>query len=213
MSGKPFTPDNHPSIIRPMGLVIVLISCLFLSACALFSRYADFDAEKEGLVAVQTTKNLENRTETCFYVLAGWQRAMKTDSIQADEAVVYYVPHGCFESYIDKNSNSVRNRLLRVALTDEQGQPCDVPDIMEKIFTQIALIHHDLFRIRIFDLDGEYFVYVDLNVNLHDPNHLLYYHPEADALFYLFTFENEVVEQIQILSLERLHDLYPKKDK
>lgn len=193
-----------------VGLVPLLILSLVLNGCSLFPRHTDIDVEAEGLIAVQTKKKIEKRTETRFYALAKVRRAMTIDSFQADEAVIYTVPWDCFESYIE--NGSIRNRVRRVALTDEQGQPCEVPDVMEDIFEKIAQTNHDMLEIRIFDVSGEYFIYAELNVNLHSPNVLLYYHPDADAFFDLFTFENEEVEQIQILSLERLHNLYSKNN-
>ena len=57
------------------------------------------------------------------YLLASKRRIHSCDPFTADEATVYYVPSECFDAYIDRAQNKVLNRLVSVAVTDENGMP------------------------------------------------------------------------------------------
>lgn len=169
------------------------------------SRLALFDPAAEGLLVVETIDKHEENPASHYYVLADGLRATHTDAIEPDSATIYEVPLDCIESYIDRNK--VLNRLNYIAVTDEDGNPLPAPAIMEKIFPEIAKLEHDCLTTRIFEIAGEYFVYAELNVNLWCPCALYYYHQETGKLLELYTFSEESIRQIQILSRERLQKL------
>ena len=168
-----------------------------------------FDAAAEGLLEVRTEIVDRDRHigEQRSYILADGFRIMAGTDLEPDPATVYLVPYGCFESYIDHRQNKVLNRLIRVAVTDEKEVPCPAPDIMQDIFPAISELEHDLFTVQIFEDAGEYFVYVEKNVNLWSPCALYYYDREAKRLTELYTWDDEKVVGIRMISADRLHAL------
>lgn len=184
--------------------IMLLIS---LCACSNSSGYDEFDDASEGIIEVQTVRYTGTGTENQYYVLANHQRIKPCNPFSTDEATIYKVPNDCFESYVDKKQNKVLNRLIHVALTDENGNPCKTSDSMEDIFQQIASLEHDLFNIKIFDVSGHYFIYVELNVNWSDPCDIYYYDQAHDRLIKLAGFDNQELITVRILSEERLKEL------
>ena len=70
-----------------------------------------------------------------------------------------------------------------------------------------AIVKVNVMRSSQVDIDGEYFVYVEFNVNLWSPNSIYYYNQPSDKLIELYTFNAEDVQGIHILSPEKLHEL------
>ena len=189
-------------------LIATLPVCLFVSLFA-FSRLY-FNVSTAGLIQVITDRAYsvhDNEPDKLNYVIGTGERVMQCDLFDPDPCIVYNVPNGCFVSYIDSNENKVLNRLEHIAVEDKDNNPCEMPDGMNGIFSQIACLEHDLMTIRIFDLDGERFVYVEMNVNLITPCSLFYYNKINDRLIKLYTFENRMIQGIHIVSKERLHNL------
>ena len=76
---------------------------------------------------------------------------------------------------------------------------------MDDIFKKIALLEHDLLTVRIFDISGEYFVYVELNVNLWTPCSLYYYNQDSRELIQLFEFSNKETNLFEELDDEMVN--------
>lgn len=185
----------------------ILLILLFLGKQDSKQLYDQFDMDSDGLIQVCTQpahRNDDKTAKTAYYAIADRKRFMPCDSFAADDAAVYQVPNDCFEAYID---GKVLNRLVRVEIQDEHYRPCDQLPIMDDIFKQIALLEHELLTVRIFDISGEYFVYVELNVNLWTPCSLYYYHQERRELIQLYKFADQETKGIHILSADRLHGL------
>ena len=204
--------------LRRAGIVLLLTLLTLYGAAVLLFAWATqrftpplsrFDAASEGIVEVQTEIGVnggKEEGERRNYVIAA-DRIMSSPDFAADPMTVYYVPWDCFESYIDHDQNKVLNRLIRIAVTDEREKPCDVPEAMRTIFPLIAGLEHDMMNIRIFDLSGEYFVDLETNVNLWSPCKLYYFDQETGTLQKLYTWDDERVLGIHILSADRLHGL------
>lgn len=191
-------------------LCLSLSGCVFLSGCENESDDASSDIEAEGIVAVNTLRlygDGDAEPKVRSYVIADGRRAVSCGPVVADGTTVYDVPDGCFISYIDREQNEVLNRLARVEVTDEQGNPLDPPAVMEDIFEQIAELEHELMGIRVFDVGGEYFLHAEANVNWWTPCSFYYYNRQTHKLVELYTFSDEAVRSLRVLSIEKLRAL------
>lgn len=195
---------------KPSGCCILLIIpalvmlLLFVWNWSSKPEYDQFEIGTEGIIQVQTRMG-SGADRLQSFAVADRHRLMPCDPFPVDEATIYQVPYGCFKSYID--NNKVLNRLVRVEIRDEAGQPCGQFPIMDDIFQQIATLEHDLFVVRIYDVSGEYFVYVELNVNWWDPCDLYYYDQERHELIQLYELAEKETVGIHIVSTDRLHQL------
>lgn len=175
------------------------------------TSYDSFDIGSEGLICVKTQQIYQaDDTETApqYYAIADHERYKPCDPFEPDESTVYNVPLGCFCSYIDHEKNKVLNRLDHVAITDEHGNPLKPSQVINDIFKQVAALEHDLLKVRIIDISGEYFVYVELNVNLWTPCSLYYYNQENHELIRLYEFSDRETLELYIVSVDRLHNLH-----
>lgn len=195
---------------RPLAALMCILFCLAAPACTASAPFSDtFDTEAEGLVQVQTVSIYaeDGDPASLDLVIADGKRVKTCAPFTADASTVYLVPQGCFEAYIDRDSNRVLNRLVRVAVTDENGVEAEPPEIMDAVFCAIARLEHDLMTVKIFDVDGEIFVYAEKNVNLWIPCSLYYFDRTDRRLVELYTFDGREVRSLHVLSADRLHSL------
>lgn len=191
-------------ILFVIGLVLLLLWDWYKGQ----SQYAQFDLASEGLIQASVTKEEPDKTTGIQYLaVADGPRLMTCDPFEADAMTVYYVPMDCFESYIDREANKVLNRLVYIEIQDEEGNRCNSSPVIDDIFHQIALLEHDLFTLKIYDVSGEYFVYVELNVNWWLPCSLYYYNQIRGELIPLYTLSDQETTGVHVLSTDRLHDL------
>lgn len=193
--------------MRWNSALFCLLLCAFvlLTGCACQRAYDDFDPEAEGLVDVQTQYTDDGETVQRQYTLASGGRIRPAEVFAADAAAFYDVPHGCFGSYID--GNRVLNRLAYVDLLDAEGEHVEITADIEGIFQCLEQLEHDLFRIRIIETGGEYFAYVELNVNWWSPCTLYFYNREQQRLVELYRWNGEEVTALHIRSAEGLRAL------
>lgn len=184
---------------------VLLTGCVRQQARDDFNPEDDFDPEAEGLVDVQTQYTDDGKTVQRQYTLASGGRICPAQAFTADAAAFYDVPHDCFETYID--DNKVLNRLTHVELLDAEGERVEITEDIEGIFQCLEQLEHDLFKIRIIETSGEYFAYVELNVNWWKPCTLYYYNRERQRLVELYCWNYEEVTALHIRSAEALRTL------
>ena len=206
-----------PAAVLLLGLVLLgltlggmFLGGMLLASCNFEAKpdWDAFDAATEGILQVRTCYPGPDESQVVeYFAIADGERLKPCDPFVADDMTIYYVPHQCFESYIDRDKNMVLNRLNYVAVTDEEGTRLETPPIAQDIFEQVAHLEHDLFGIKLFALEDEWFVYVELNVNWWLPCDLYYYNATEKKLVELVEFNNKEVQGLHILSRDRLHGL------
>lgn len=177
---------------------------LILTACTAEKEWDAFDPNEVGIVDVEIRPANREETQSEFYVLAPKKRIQPAEAYVNDDLRVYSVPYGCFEAYVDRESNSVLNRLDHIELHDEAGNDVIIDSEVERLFQHIASLQHDMFNVKILVTDDEYFVYREENVNWQTPCVLYHYNRKADSLVELYTWQDCEVVGIQIRSLARL---------
>ena len=113
------------------------------------------------------------------------------------------------DSFKYSGKNSINTEYI---LKDENNKICELTDVTRDIYEEVVeTFEHDCFKVEIFQIDDEYFVYAELNVNLWSPCCLYYYNQTTKKLIELYTFDDEGINGIHIISKERLHSLGMKK--
>ncbi|MBQ3575551.1 MAG: hypothetical protein IJA26_07760 [Clostridia bacterium] len=108
-----------------------------------------------------------------------------------NEAEIYLSHYDNFSCSVE--DGKVVNRLVDTKLTDLDGNPVeDIEnrEIIDRIFEKAAEIDHDIFRMVIIELDGEYFAQVNLNVNWVCPCDVYYYDSVDDSFREIYSFEH-----------------------
>ena len=200
---------NVKSSFRRVKLNITVI--VFILCTVLIILLSPFSIHflQDGVIQVNTNRPYsvhDNEPDEISFTIAMGQRVIKTKPISPDFWKVYNVPSDCFDSYI--SSNRVLNRLVYRALFDEDNNPCEITETMYEIFEQIALLEHNLMVIKVYDVGGEIFVYIVLNVNLITPCYLYYFNQSTHKLIEMASFENRAIQGIHIMSEDRLHSFW-----
>ena len=191
--------------------VIVIILVILASVCIalILNHFLLWNNITNARIIQVSTKRPysvhDNEPYELNLVIAKYQQTMECEAFEADPWIVYNVPRDCFESYL--SNNKVLNRLVYVAVKDEDDNICETPAVINDIFKQIEHLEHDLMTIRIYNVKDEFFVYVELNVNWWTPCSLYYYNQLNKRLIELKTFSNRSIEGIKILSTTILHEL------
>lgn len=195
--------------MKKEGLALLLAIGLILagSGCSIQIGETSFDLATEGLVMVKTRPDpysLEDlpESENRSYAIASHGRLMRTAFTPSPDTVFYTVPDGCFDWYSNK-----ANKLNRIALVDADGNEASLPlDILEPLFREIGKINHAVLLVQIIQSGDAVFAYVELNVNLWSPCRLYYYRQEDEKLTELYTFNDERIVDLAVLSPERLRE-------
>lgn len=183
---------------KPLALPALLcVLCLLFAGCHRTSAaLSQFDPEAVGLVMVETAE--ENNGKIKRYAIAAGKTAMEIDSFDPQGMVEYFVPDVFTLG---------DNRVIELRLLDETGNEVPVTREAADVCYAMKDVGHDVLQCRIFYVGDEIFVSVMLNVNLWTPYRFYYYDQTSRKLVWLYTFANEDVTAIRVLSRERLASL------
>ena len=191
--------------------MLTVLAALFLTVCILICIvyfrgpiYGKFDIDKEGLVAVKVvgeasimTKTKQGQVE--YFALDSHERRMKIDAFEPDKAKKYTIPSSCF--------TLGENLVIEYKLYDEAGKEAPVTREIADICEAMKDVGSDVMDVQVFDIGGEWFAVADLNVNWWSPYRLYYYNKDTRRLMLLYVFADQKVEELSVLSLERLKAL------
>ena len=151
--------------------------------------------------------NNDNNVDICYYSLTTDGKVTEAEAFTPDDIDIYNVNYSKYSHHITFKNSSFRC-MHDITLTDENGNNIEITPVITDIINQIKDIDHDTFKMKIFKLDDEYFVYAELNVNLWYPCTLYYYNQEASKLIKLYEFDDEEITGIKIHSLDPLKSTY-----
>lgn len=198
------------SIVLPVLLIAVLLA-VFALLYALFAprsnqKYDVFDESTEGMIDVVTeTAYTHSAVERAYYTLASGNRLKLSEPFTPDAMETYEVPDDCFETYMD---DQVRSRLVRMALTNENGQAVEITPELAALFEETErTVEHEIINMNVLRVSEELFVYIELNVNLWTPCDLYYFSPETSKLIRVKRWDNEKVVGIRLRNPSLLHSL------
>ena len=191
--------------LAPVLLLAMVLTCLtgcdnpLLPAPDVHPRYSAFDPATEGIVDVETqvafpgARAGQAASETRWYTLAGGQRIQPAEPFVPDDATVWQVPRECFESWIDRAQNRIRNRLVSAHLEDANGHPAAPNDTVLGLLHCLEQLEHEMLVIQVLQAGNDYFAYVETNVNLWSPCTLYHFDRERQKLVELYTWNGEKV--------------------
>ncbi len=176
-------------IVRLIAVLSAII-VLAMSGCSISSvDTSNASPVANVIVREYDYDNEENSNELEYYVVYSNGGIEETDEFTAETANIYTADYNCFSSEIV--DNSIKNTLETVALTDENGEPVNAD---KNIITMMKLlaeeIDHDIFACKIIEDNGQYFAFVELNVNWWDPCELYQFDASAKEIKMLYQWNN-----------------------
>lgn len=194
-----------------ISLSLLTLCLLNFSGCRLLSNEDNEDDEsKEVVIDIQTQPydNQKNNTDRCYYSLTTDRELNETEPFTPDNIEIFTAPTSCFHWYYTKFNSKPFKYVDDIILKDEDGYDVEITPIISDIFEETARLEHSFFKIKIFQENDEYFVYVELNVNWSYPCTLYYYNQEYSRLIKLYTLDNEEVTGIKIHNLDSLKKIH-----
>ena len=189
---------KHLSIL----ILCCVLAALLLTGCTSNEPEILFDEASEGIVSVI----LEDTNDgTIHYDTIGPDgQRQPSQPFESDPIEIFTADHGCFEIYHNDEKRTFSNRLIRVAVFDENDQPAEVTEPIRHIFELVEQqVDHMILELRILRQGEQYFVTADLNVNFWSPHSIYYFDATADTLIELYTYDATEVTGIRILNLPR----------
>lgn len=133
-------------------------------------------------------------------------RTKKIEEFTPEDTKIYtFVPGGIAE--FDRFGHAYSHYVADdPQLFDESGNIVPMTEELSDVIDGITKLSdvHALFLCQIFEAEGEYFVYMELNVNWFYPCELYYYDQAEKRLKYLCQLDNERIVGIRIRNIDKI---------
>lgn len=139
----------------------------------------------------------ENTNIINYYEVNDKGKRRKVDEFEPDKMEEFTV-NNCYKSYISNNKVLNELTLDTCIIEDNTGNAIEITEEFKKIVEKVSNINHDIFKNKILKINNEYYVVVELNVNLWSPYRLYYYDRGKDELKHLYTFDGEDIIGLKI---------------
>lgn len=160
----------------------------------------DFDPQTSGIVDV-VLQDYNDGTIHFDCIGAGQTRRV-TEEFISDAAEILYADPGCFDSSVE--GGKVQNHLLKISLTDAEGNPIESTPVIDRIFAEAAELDHSILKMYIIRREEHHFPVIELNVNMWWPCGLYYYDQTSNRLIELYTYDATEITGLKIRNLDNI---------
>ena len=170
-------------------LIIILIFTLLLVTLVLIRR---FDFNNSIFVITQKT----NTNEIHYYEVNNWEYKRNINEFESDKIEIFKVDNECYNNHADIENHIALNQLIieKCTIKDDLENNIEINGYIEKIIKLVSKKEkHDIIGNTIIKVNDEYYVVVELNVNLWSPYELYKYSKEKNKLKLIYTFDGEEV--------------------
>lgn len=111
------------------------------------------------------------------------------EPFEIDNAEIY--SYSYFTSYNDDEP------VPPSKLSDENGKTVEITPVLDDILDAIENVKHDKINMKIFNDNGDYYVYLELNTNWWYPCELYHYDKDSKSLDLIYQFDGEEIVGIK----------------
>lgn len=111
------------------------------------------------------------------------------EPFEIDNAEIY--SYSYFTSYNDDEP------VPPSKLSDETGKTVEITPVLDDILDAIENVKHDKINMKIFNDNGDYYVYLELNTNWWYPCELYHYDKDSKSLDLIYQFDGEEIVGIK----------------
>lgn len=169
--------------------LITLIICIVLGLCYFIHKN---DFTKSTFVITQNT----NTDEIHYYEVNNWKYKRNINEFESDKIEIFKVGNECYNKHADIENHIALNQLIieKCTIKDDLENNIEINGYLEKIIKLVSKKEkHDIIGNTIIKVNDEYYVVVELNVNLWTPYKLYKYSKEKNKLKLIYTFDSEEV--------------------
>ncbi len=168
-------------------LIIILVFILLLVILLLIRRY-DFSNSISIITLNQSTKEIN------YYEINKWKYKRKTNEFKSDEIEMLEVDNNCYNDHTDLENRKFLNQLNieQCTIKDNLENTVEINGYFEKILKQVSKKEkHSIIGTTIIKRNDEYYIVIELNVNLWTPYKFYKYDKKRNKLNLIYTFDNE----------------------
>jgi hypothetical protein len=168
-------------------LIIILLFILLLVTLLLIRKY-DFNNSISVITSDHLTKELH------YYEINKWKYKRNTNEFKSDEIEIYKVDNNCYNDQTDLENHMLLNQLIieKCKIKDNLENNIEIDGYLEKIIKLVSKKEkYSIIENTILKTNDEYYVIVELNVNLWTPYKLYKYNKEKNKLKLIYEFDGE----------------------
>lgn len=168
-------------------LIIIFVFVLLLITILLIRRF-DFNNSIFVITSDQITKEIH------YYEINNWKYKRKINEFDSEEIEMFKVDNECYNNRADIENHIALNQLIieKCTIKDDLENNIEINGYIEKIIKLVSKKEkHDIIGNTIIKVNDEYYVVVELNVNLWTPYKLYKYSKEKNKIKLIYTFDGE----------------------
>lgn len=178
---------NTRNILIYLIIIIVLITLLVS-----YLSYNYFSYKYDFTNSIYVITEDEVNSNITYYEVNDRNVKRKVNKFQSDDMIIYNAEYNCF----DRFENTVN--WDKCLIFDDNDNIVEMNEYFMDIINLVSKIDHDIIRLKIISINNEYYVVVELNVNLWTPYDLYKYDKTNKILKLIYTFDGEDVIGIKI---------------
>ena len=168
-------------------LIITLVFIPLLVTLFLIRKY-DFNNSISVITSNQSTNELH------YYEINKWKYKRNTNEFKSNEIEIFKVDNNCYNDHTDLENHMFLNQLIieKCTIKDNLENNIEINGYLEKIIKLVSKKEkHSIIGNTILKTNDEYYVAVELNVNLWTPYKLYKYNKEKNKLKLIYEFNGE----------------------
>lgn len=169
-------------IILLITMILILLFVIFI----LIRKY-DFNSSIYVITSNQSTNELH------YYEINKWKYKRNTNEFKSNEIEIFKVDNNCYNDRIDLENHMFLNQLIieKCKIKNLENN-IEINGYLEKIIKLVSKKEkHSIIGNTILKTNDEYYVVVELNVNLWTPYKLYKYNKEKNKLKLIYEFDGE----------------------
>lgn len=139
----------------------------------------------------------EDTEEIEHYEINDKKVIRSVEEFKVDEAKIINVKN-CYDFYINHNGTNELTMDSCTLLDNNNNEKLEITNELQSIIENIAEINYDILHTKIFNIKDNYYIVVELNVNLWSPYRLYYFDKDNYELKEIYTFDGKDVVGIKV---------------
>lgn len=169
---------------------LLIIGILLLFLIVRFVSKNDFSNSIYVMTMNEDTKELE------YYEINDKKKSRNIEEFNPSDSKIINV-NDCFDFYINHDQTNTLT-MDTCTLIDNNNEVIDISKELEAIIKKVSKIKHDILSAKIFDINNDYYIVVELNVNIWSPYRLYYFNKDKNKLKEIYTFDSKDIIGIKL---------------
>lgn len=145
---------------------------------------------------------VQKRDKSSFLYILRNGNAKKSQGIDKQKQEIVNVDPRIFSSYTDEKKNQINLKLKsnsKITLKNQHGKMVQDTNYLKLLSVIADTLHHDIYKIRLFKIKKQYYVFVEFNAGLIDGGTLYYFNTKTKQLKQVIEIEKGEIMRLELL--------------